>query len=286
MNFSEIFLDALKYPTKNYLKLVILGILCFIPVIPMLCISVLYGPNNISLDGLVIGLGLLSAVLFLVIYLFIFGYLFSIVKNTVENNDGYPEFKFLDNFVDGIKLVIIQFVYFIIPSIISFILVIVFVGLNMDALSLLTSNLNNNTLNNAANISAFLSSNMGLIIPILVFLVISVIIFALFTLLSIIAIGRFAKTENFGSAFQIKEVYNKIASIGIIRYIGLIVVMDIIVIIVACISDIFNMVPYIGIIISSIIIDPYIYIFGFRVMGLIYNEGESEAITEPIEFTD
>jgi len=280
MNFSEIFSDALKYPTKNILKLVILGILCFIPFIPWLCISVLHGPNNINLDDLTIGLGLLTIILFIVIYLFIFGYLFSITKNTVENNDEYPEFKFLDNFVDGIKLVVVQFVYFIIPSIISLILGIVIFGSNTNVLSSLTSNLNN------TNMSAFLSSNTGLITPILIFLVISAIVYVLFALLSIIAIGRFAKTESLGSAFQIKEICNKITSIGIIRYIGLIVVMDIIVIIVACISGIFNMVPYIGIIISSIIIDPYIYIFGFRVMGLIYNEGESEAISEPIEFTD
>ncbi|GAA5818883.1 MAG: DUF4013 domain-containing protein [Methanobrevibacter sp. CfCl-M3] len=280
MNFSEIFSDALKYPTKNILKLVILGILCFIPSIPWLCISVLHDPNNINLDGLTIGLGLLTIILFIVIYLFIFGYLFSITKNTVENNDEYPEFKFLDNFVDGIKLVVVQFVYFIIPSIISLILGIVIAGSNANAISSLTSNLNN------TNMSAFLSSNTGLITPILIFLVISAIVYVLFALLSIIAIGRFAKTESLGSAFQIKEICNKITSIGIIKYVGLIIVMYIIALLLACISGIFNMVPYIGIIISSIIIDPYIYIFGFRVMGLIYNEGESEAISEPIEFTD
>ncbi|MDR2545140.1 MAG: DUF4013 domain-containing protein [Methanobrevibacter sp.] len=281
MNFSEIFSDALKYPTKNILKLVILGILCFIPIIPVLCISVLHGPNNINLDDLTIGLGLLTIILFIVIYLFIFGYLFSITKNTVENNDEHPEFKFIDNFVDGIKLVVVQFVYFIIPSIISLILGIVIAGSNANAISSLTSNLNNTT-----DMSAFLSSNTGLITPILIFLVISAIVYVLFALLSIIAIGRFAKTESLGSAFQIKEICNKIASIGIIKYVGLIIVMYIIALLVVCISGIFNMVPFIGIIISAVIIDPYVYVFVSRVIGLIYNEGESEAISKPVEFTD
>jgi hypothetical protein len=279
MNFSEIFSDGLKYPSKNYLKLIIIGILSFIPLLPFIAMNMLYGNgtnilnDNVDFSNLpmpVIVLALLSFALAMVLFLFVFGYLFNITKNTVQSKEDFPDFKVLDNFVDGIKLVVVHIVYFLIPTMILFVVGVAIIGLNINTIP------NLNSMDQLMN-------NMGLVYQILIFVVISIVLYVLFSLLSIIAVGRFAETERLGSAFQFKKVYNRITSIGMVKYLMLTIVLWIITVAISIVGSVIGAVPYyVGQLISSILVNPYIGIFFFRVVGLIYNEGDS--ISETVTY--
>jgi hypothetical protein len=90
----------------------------------------------------------------------------------------------------------------------------------------------------------------------------------------------FAKTGNLGDAFKFKEVFNRISSIGILKYIVLIVVLDIILILIQFIGSFINLIPFkfIGTLIFMILFFPYMLIYYYRVIGLIYNESETESL--------
>ncbi|MDR2830119.1 MAG: DUF4013 domain-containing protein [Methanobrevibacter sp.] len=286
MNFSEIFSDSLKYPTKNYLNLIILGIIFFLPTIPTFAIKVIHGNVLDSINVLdimngntdilsnlpmpVLILGVISIVLSIVLSIFAYGYLFSITKNTVQNKEDFPDFKFLDNFVDGIKLAIINFIYFAIPAIILLIIGIAWTGLDT------------NTLSSYANAPDQIVNNMGLVSQILILALISAVLYIILLLLFTVAIGQFAETEKFGAAFQFKKIYDRISSIGIIRYILLMIVLWIILGVIYFIEGIIELVPYAGYLIVSILLTPYIMIYLFRAIGLIYNEDESDL--EPVSY--
>ncbi|MDR3291624.1 MAG: DUF4013 domain-containing protein, partial [Methanobrevibacter sp.] len=189
----------------------------------------------------------------------------SITKNTVHNNENFPDFKFLDNFVDGIKIIIIHVIYSIIPSILLFIIGIASIGLNQDVMSSLNS-------------PEQLLNNVGLISQILVFFVLSFILYGIFSLLSVMGTMIFAKTGNFWDAFKFKELFNRISSIGILRYIILIIVLDIILVLISFIGGFINLIPFIGTLIFMILLFPYMLICYYRVIGLIYNESETESL--------
>ena len=82
MNIIENISDSLQYPLKNWIKMIILGIILIIPIV-----------NFIGL-----------------------GYYLRIIKSTLAGLDGLPNFKCIGElFIDGIKLFIVGIVYAIVP---------------------------------------------------------------------------------------------------------------------------------------------------------------------------
>lgn len=108
MNMGEIIKDSLKYPLSNWKEFLVLGILIEFSCISTL--SVLLGAK----DGVLIG--------FLSIAL-ICGYSFRIIKSSLAGVTRLPEFNdWPEMFIDGIKFIVVNFVYLI-----PVILIIVFI---------------------------------------------------------------------------------------------------------------------------------------------------------------
>jgi len=114
MNMGEIIKDSLKYPLSNWKEFLVLGILIAFSCISTL--SVLIGAK----DGVLIGfLGIIG---FLSIAL-ICGYSFRIIKLSLAGVTRLPEFNdWPEMFIDGIKFIVVNFVYLI-----PVILIIVFI---------------------------------------------------------------------------------------------------------------------------------------------------------------
>ncbi len=85
MDVGEIISDALRYPSSNWKKIIILGVILIIPIVDF------------------IGLG----------------YFLRIIKSTLAGYDDLPEFDDLgDLFLDGLKVLVVSIAYLIIPLIV------------------------------------------------------------------------------------------------------------------------------------------------------------------------
>jgi len=91
MDIGEIISDSISYPSQDWKKVIILGILTII--------SILIIP------------------VFLVM-----GYFFRILKSSIAGFDELPDFdEWGEMFIDGLKIFVVQFVYLLIPLIVMFI---------------------------------------------------------------------------------------------------------------------------------------------------------------------
>lgn len=106
----DLFKEALVYPTKDYKALVIFGVIFLIANLSSVLIA-----WNIEINGSVISL---LAIVSLILYFVTEGYILSVLKETINHGDEIPALNILENFIDGLKLLVVQIVYYIIPTII------------------------------------------------------------------------------------------------------------------------------------------------------------------------
>ena len=107
MNISDIVSDSIKYPSSNWGKVLILGVI------------------------------MIASILIVPIFL-VYGYLFRIIKATLAGLDELPEFDEIgEMFVDGLKILVVAIVYAIPVWIISAILgLITGTGMNTTTIGL------------------------------------------------------------------------------------------------------------------------------------------------------
>lgn len=157
-------------------------------------------------------------------------------------------------FVNGIKLIVVGIVYFIIPFIISLVL-----GGGGEA-----------------------AMSAGAII--------SMIVYFLFSLIAIMALIRFARTDSFGEAFNVSAILAHIGRIGwlnyilalIIVWIVLVVAVMIFIIVMGIVSFILALIPLVGWLLAfillaavAVLIGPFIGVFEARYLTLIYDSAEA-----------
>lgn len=102
MNISEIFSDSFKYPVSDIRKFAIFGIV------------VVLATLNVSIANSSVLQIILNVVSFVAIIL-ILGYGLDVVNYAFRKCDDLPDFDFKTGFVNGLKLFVIQFCYFIVP---------------------------------------------------------------------------------------------------------------------------------------------------------------------------
>ena len=237
----DIYKDALEYSAKDWTKLVILGVMC------------------------------LFSFLLLPVFL-ITGYYYRVINNAVHGvingRDPLPEIDDLVGmFVDGIKVVIVQIGYAIVPCILFLIFAIVASQLTGAASAVL------------------------MIIGCLITLIIGVAA----CLMSQMGLCHMAYNEGaFSKAFALSEIKDAIDEIGwfecIATYLGLIIITIVIASVVTGIvglifaafgisgailgadpSGIFVLGVFINMAISMFLVGPYLSIFASRSIGLLYS---------------
>lgn len=233
MELGEIISNSIRYPSTNWTKMLILGILLIIPIV-----------NFIG-----------------------WGYVLRIVKSTLAGYDELPEFDNLaDLFIDGLKVLVVSIVYFIIPFI------IIVAGVIGSLASISAAGM-------VTNPAAFTGVGVASII--------GIILYILFELFWIIAVANMALYDELGAAFKFSEILERISNIGWGSYIVWYIVMIVIGIIFGIMGSIISIIPYIGYIIAVVLVYSYFAMFAGRSVALMFSSSESAQPTitksEPIE---
>ncbi|MEA4956321.1 hypothetical protein SDC9_03711 [bioreactor metagenome] len=265
MEIVELFKDSLTYPTKQWDKLLILGVLFLI-----MGVFAILQAFGIVLNQYIAAdiLGIISFILAVIITLIIYGYTLSIVRKTVNKGDDLPEFDWGRNFVDGVKVLILSIVYYIIPVIITLI-VIYATGAFQHLYQLIAFYAVSGSL--AAAPESLLSAAGASFLTVFI---VAAILFIIFGLLFLAAKAVLADTESLGSAVNMVDVFKKIGEISWGNYILWAILYAIIIFILSFVVNLISAIPVIGLIIAFLIIRPYIEIFAARALGLVYNESK------------
>lgn len=221
MDIGEIVSDAIKYPSQKWGKIIILGIILIIPIV-----------NFIGL-----------------------GYLFRVLKATFAGIDEVPEFDEAGElFVDGLKILVVGFVYAIPVTIIGAIISIIF-GISAGSTA------------SSFDMFAILAGS-------LVYVIIAIII----GLIESIAIANMALYEGeLGAAFKFSEVMDRISAIGWGKYIIWYIVMILLAIIAYLVAAGISIITFgIGIILVILVIAPYISVFAARSLALLFASSEED----------
>lgn len=224
MDIGEIISDSIKYPSQDWKKIIILGILI-----------------------------ILSIYLIIPIVL-VMGYFFRILKSSIAGFDELPDFdEWGEMFIDGLKMFVVQFVYLLIP------LIVIFVGAwaSIASMSVTASG-------NVANPNLFLGLMGGTAI-------IGFILAIIFQLIGSIAVANMALNDSeFGAAFRFSEILELISMIGWGKYIIWYIVMIIIGIVFMVIASVLQIIPFIGMIIATLVVYPYLTMFSSRSLALLF----------------
>ena len=232
MDIGDVVSDSLKYPSSNWSKVVILGVLFLI--------SILIIPLFLAL-----------------------GYMFRVVKASLAGVDELPAFEeWGEMLVEGIKLFLVYLIYSL-PAIIIGIFSFISLWSSISSITYITQ-ANGGTLTPEMFFSIFSGTALvGLIFAGLYSLVIYPIM--------AVAIGNMAYHDGeLGAAFRFSEILSTISEIGwvdlIIWYIVVIVVGGVIVFL----GSLIGIIPILGWIAVLLIVYPYFYLFYARAIAWLY----------------
>ena len=181
-----------------------------------------------------IGSGIIGLIIALIIGFVISGYQLDIVKFGINRDAGSPGIDIVRQFINGVKLFVVQIVYYIIPIIIGAILALIF--------------------------QHWLS---GLI---------TIILCIVFALAAFMAQCRLAKTEDLGNALAIGEAIGDISRVGIVKVLLFIILIFVIAFILALIVGfIYQWNGTVGGILMGIL-GVYLTFFVGRATGLLYSD--------------
>lgn len=275
MEIMDIIKESFIFPTNNLEKLAIYVVLMF--VLGLLAVgfafSIYLAVENSSIYWI------LTAILFiisLVLSLIITGYQVGIVKSGIDMDDNAPEFDWKNDIVTGIKMIIANIVYMIIPTIII-------------AIVALIANVPGNVLQmaqemaeNSANATAVANSTSALAsvsdatmaafgTSIAITALVAFVLFIIFAILLTIAEARLANTGSLGEALNIPETVRDISRIGVGKVIAVFLLLFIIIAVIqAILNTLYGLIPPIAIL--SIIVTPFLAFVSNRAAGLLYSD--------------
>ena len=230
MNIVEIIKESAMYPINNIQALIIYFLLAVVIgiVIAATGVGALFAGNLSSIAIAIVGIIIAIALLLLIL-----GYELDILKYAINRREDAPGINFTKNILDGINLLIVNLVYFIVPFIVVLILAIFFKSW-------------------------------------LVYLI-GVILFVVFALAESMGECRLA-TQDLNSALSIGDAIGDIFSIGVVKLVVLLILVGIIGAILTAIAGfIAQYIPYIGEILTSLV-GIYVTFFSRRALGLIYSD--------------
>ena len=234
MGLGDILSKSISYPFSDLTKFLIVGLIFVISDMDGIFYGLFESNSFMAIIGIII------AIVFSVI---LSGYSIDVIKRGIDNSNEIPDFDFANNFVEGIKVLIIGLVYFIIPIIITLVLLFMFgaIGAGLDKMA----------------------GSLGIW---------AVIIFIIFGIFAIIAEARFAISRSIGDALSIGEVFADVKRIGILNIILFLIVVSILLIVLALILSVVAIIPVIGIVIVDLILGGFSMLFVNYGIGLLYSE--------------
>ena len=236
MEITEIIGDALLYPLNNVKSLILYVIIGAITGIlggaSLIAMATQVSGNNVVAAG---GFGFIGILVMIIGSLLISGYGLDIVKYGIERRDDGPGIDIVRQVLNAIKLIVVSFVYYIIPAIVAWLL---FTLLGKGILTL----------------------------------IIVAIMYIVFAFAQFMAVCRLAKYNSLGEALSICEAIGDISKVGMLKVLITVIAVFIIGFIIAFICAlIYNYHNIIGGLLLGIF-GVYAIFFYNRAIGLLYSE--------------
>ena len=179
------------------------------------------------------------------------GYYARIVRDSPSSKNTPKLERYMDMFIEGLKIVAVAIIWAIIIAIIAMIIAIPFIAI--AALNVLT------------NPTTFL--NAGWIFAIGSFFVIFGIIAFLLGIIAFMGVVHMVKTNSFGKAFAFGEIFRMIGKIGWLRYLAFFVVFFVALAIVGTLTGSLGAIGWV----ISALLSVLVGLFFSRTIGLLYN---------------
>ena len=276
MEILDIIKDAFIFPTNNLEKLAIYIVLTFVVGLFIVGGAILTALGIMDTSYLSI-LGVILVIVGIILSLIISGYQLGIMKTGIDLDDEAPSFEWKKDLINGIKLLVVTIVYFIVPAIIVFI-----VGLIANVPGSITKFMQEAAVN-PANATAMsnstgiamdavsMSTMTALETSLAITAIVAIVVFIIFAFIQIMGEARLANTGSLGEALNIPEAAKDIKRIGFGKVIAVLLLMVIIVAIInGVLSYVYGRIPELSIL--SIIVTPYLAFFTQRATGLLYSD--------------
>lgn len=276
MEIMEIIKEAFIFPSKNLDKLAIYIALSFVIGI-LVAGGLVSGVFGILNNTIYIIITAILFIIAIVLGFIITGYQVSIVKSGINKDEDAPGFDWVNDLVTGIKMFIVEIVYYIIPFIIVAIvawavdvpghLMNIFEQAGINPQNLTAMATNNTVPVFRIPDAAIASFGASIAIVALVAFVLLVIFLFLLTM----AEARLANTGSLAEALNIFEAFKDIERIGYGKVIAVVILaVAINVVITAILSFVYGKIPQLSFL--SMIVTPYIMFFAQRATGLLYSD--------------
>lgn len=265
----DLFKEALVYPTKDYKAMLIFGVIFLVA-----NLTAVFGSWGFEFNTTIIELlGIVSLILYFVTQ----GYLLSVLRESINLSDNIPSLDIFANLVDGLKLLVVEIVYYIIPTII--VLIVGWLSGTYSAVLKIVEYIGQDVTNTTVNATAMVNAVpqeywVALFTGLFITVIVALILYIIFGLLLEIGMCRLAKYDSISEAINIREVIGDIQEIGLGRYIGWYILLLIITIVLGIILGLFTAIPYVGVLIGFLVVAPFIALFGARALGNLYSDAE------------
>lgn len=272
MEIMEIIKESFIFPSKNLDKLAIYIILTFVSTLLL----------TSGLFSLVIGtessafaiLGVILIILSLIVIFVMMGYELGIMKSGINHDEKAPSFEWKNNVVTGIKVTVLNIVYFIIPAIIVGIVALItnVPGSVMQVLNEATSNINATAINSTVAVPAVSDATlMALGSSLIITAIVAIILFIIFAFIASMGQARLANTDSLKNGLNVVEAAKDIPRIGVGKVVATVLLTIIVLMVIeGILSYIAGQIPQVGIL--SVIVTPYLLFFVERAYGLLYSD--------------
>ncbi|WP_405275651.1 DUF4013 domain-containing protein [Methanobrevibacter sp.] len=274
MEIIDIIKESFVYPSNDLAKLAIYIAFTFVSTI-LVFLGILLLGMGLTQSAIYAVIGIILFIGAIVVAFILSGYLISIVKSGINHDENLPEFQWKENLITGVKYLVVNIVYFIIPAIIVLIVggITNLFGLSADVFSKIATSSVNASANTTAVASNIVpqSTMMSLWTAIAITGIVAAILFLIFLFIETMAESRLANTDSLGDALNIPEAFKDIGRIGWGKVIAVVFLIFIIIAIInSVISGLNYYIP--GISIISIVVTPYLTFFASRATGLLYSD--------------
>ena len=181
----------------------------------------------------------------------VLGYMARVLKESPGTGTPPKLENYGQLFVDGAKVFFATLIYMLVPT------VLVIIGVAGTFASFMR-------FQSPTVAPALLIGGAGVVI-----LLVGIVLAILLLIVLAVGLAHMIKTGKFGNAFAFGEIFRIIRGIGWVKYLGWLVVT---VIVGTVIFGILSVIPFVGAILAAIV-QPIYYVFVFRSLGLLYNDG-------------
>lgn len=274
MNITGIIKDAFLFPSKNIKRFAIYSLLSVLMVGFAFVGIIIYALGLLDAQNYLFG-GIFLIISMLVGFI-IYGYRIKVIKSGIEHDDKVPAFEWYETFMTGFDNAIVSLVYFIIPALI---VAITLYDANLfgnvaaighEFVSQIINVYNMSTTVNLA-ITAIFNSVVNFVIYLAIIITVSLIVFAIFSIIQTLAEARLANTGSLSEALNIWGAVKDIKRIGICKVILVLILIFVITAIIEIVLAIITL-QFLALAILYIITTPYLALFAKRALGLLYSD--------------